>query len=414
MADGDLLSLLLKVEGGEASAAEIGQVKAALRGVEEQNIALKSNFQEGFQHIALRGFTMEAARAAGLGSELRPMLRLVQTGLTEVAVAAGVAGTAALTLTTGFVALGALAFVIHQHFAKHSEDLNKTVEGLQANAKAMDEYVAAGGKMSTAMKDVAELEAGVIKKSLEETLATNKATLALQQQTLARYKDMDAQAGQAGVAADMAPLLATNSKKMQEAEDSIKKTTLAIEENTKGYITHADALKGELEGQKKVSEEDVKIAKSKADLTEKIKMYEAEAAGATDNAYQKREAAINKFSIQQHAAIAKEYKNEVDKAHAIAALDLTVAAQRKANYTATMEVALHAEDTIAGGIGNAFAKTLVEGKDFEVQMKALFTQIAEQIIAELIRVEIQAAITHAALAGALGGGGASTFMGPIR
>ena len=73
-----LLSLYLKVEGGAASAAEIDDLKGRLgeldKEVDATQADISGKFSQKFEHIALRGFLADGARAVGLGGELRPVL----------------------------------------------------------------------------------------------------------------------------------------------------------------------------------------------------------------------------------------------------------------------------------------------------------------------------------------------------
>ncbi len=91
MADENLYSLLIRAEGGDAAAAEIIKSKYALRDVGQESEALKGRFQEGFQHLALKGFITDAGRSIGLGNELRPIIGMLNVGVSQLAETMGLA-----------------------------------------------------------------------------------------------------------------------------------------------------------------------------------------------------------------------------------------------------------------------------------------------------------------------------------
>ena len=59
--------------------------------------------------------------------------------------------------------------------------------------------------------------------------------------------------------------------------------------------------------------------------------------------------------------------------------------------------AKNASDAVVSGFAEGCARSIVEGKNLEDELKNAFKSIAEQVIADLIRIEIQAAITAAAV-----------------
>jgi chromosome segregation ATPase len=163
--------------------------------------------------------------------------------------------------------------------------------------------------------------------------------------------------------------------------------------------------------------EDVASAKAitaaRESLVAKTKILADQAAEATSTASAKRSAEIKKFEDQNRREIEKTYDEAVAKAKetgaslvelerqknaALTQLHSTVAAKQRENFTAMQSEAIKAADSIETAFGDAFAKTLVEGKDFGEQMQQMFKQVAEMIISDLIKIAIQAEITKEAVA----------------
>lgn len=175
MADDSLLSLYLKVEGGEASAAEIDDLKGRLEAldteVDNTQADISSKFSQKFEHIALRGFLADGARAVGLGGELRPVLTALQMGLVGVDEAMG-------PWLLALAAVGGLLYTIHEHSEKQKEDLEDSLKGYQDNTGAVDAYVAAGGRLSAALRAAAESEKQAAAEALKGVLIKNQEKVA--------------------------------------------------------------------------------------------------------------------------------------------------------------------------------------------------------------------------------------------
>lgn len=372
MADGDLLSLLLKVEGGEASAAEIGQVKAALRSVEVQNDALKSRFQEGFQHIALRGFIAQSARAAGVGGELRPILHLIQTGLTGISEAAGLAGSTTLLLGTAFTALAAIGFVVYEHFKKHSESLEQlaqkqttALETTDSLRIALNEYAAevdglpaklntlkdAVDRLSSSQVEAARhTEMDQLSKVRAEIDSRKEKIYTLEQENISlqatiAYSERHGLAT-AGLTAHILKNKDAIEKLDQANRDSIDANIILTDKiisQGEGYKNSEEKAKKLTEAHKKEAEEADKIAKKKEAQDEKdekrreenvikeVKAYEEIEAGrksleeqiklladteaeSIGNAQERKSASIQKFRDEQAKKIEETYQKAIKDA----------------------------------------------------------------------------------------------------
>ena len=147
-------------------------------------------------------------------------------------------------------------------------------------------------------------------------------------------------------------------------------------------------------------------------MAERTKELEASLVEDTRSAWAKKDAAITQFQMKEREAVQKHYQElvlaaknagvqitayEQQKAQAIQAIDNVVAQKRKQNLDVWGEESKKASDAFASGFAGACARSIVEGKNLEDELKNAFKSIAEQVVADLIRIEIQAAITAAAV-----------------
>ena len=134
-----ILALYLKVENGDASAAEIESLKTQLGSLDQEVNEMQGNlqqkFSQKFEHIALRGFLADGALSIGLGGELRPVLAAVQMGLVGVSEAMG-------PWLLGLAALSGLLYTVIEHSKKHSDQLEEDLKRYKDAGKSIDDYVA--------------------------------------------------------------------------------------------------------------------------------------------------------------------------------------------------------------------------------------------------------------------------------
>lgn len=154
----NLLELLIKIEGGTASAQEIAQVQQALRGVGHEHSAIKERFQEGFQHVALKSFISDGASAIGIGGEIRPVIGLLNVGITELGESMGIAaGPIGLTIA-GLAALGGLGALVYEHTKKEAEATGELSAKQSEAVKSTDELRDA---LKEELEEVGKLPAGL-------------------------------------------------------------------------------------------------------------------------------------------------------------------------------------------------------------------------------------------------------------
>lgn len=448
MADTGLLSLMLKVDGGEASAAEITQVTSAIKGVEGESSKLRDRFQEGFQHVALRGFIADAARGIGIGSEMRPVISMLNLATTQLSESFGVLGTSMALATAGLTAIAALGYVVYEHFQKHGEELGKTFKGYMDNVVAIDEYVAAGGRLSAALRAEAQDERDAAAEVLKKITIQNEASLAVAQETLTLALNTEAYAKRSAARNNDTVGLELTAAATKRAQVKVDELTATLEANGHGFATWQEYVKDgtkELKELDKAAEESQKwmdswadnmakdsdkiIAAEEKEKAARLKYYQEVETGvtklkevtsilrdqelqATSESEAKKKAVIDQYRDQHLNSIKIEYDRLITAAHgnageivkieaaknaAVSQLNNTVAAKQKQNYSEIQVVAGQAYDTIANGISNTMARSIVESKNAHDAIIAMQRQVEEQIIASLIRIAIQATITKEAV-----------------
>ena len=500
MADDNLYSLRINVKGGDAAASEIVKSKEALKSVEKESKALKGNFQEGFQHLALHGFLAEAGHSIGLGRELYPIITMLNSGLTAMGEAVGLAGGPVGILITGLAALGGIAYTAYEHFHKTAESLDKlehneaaALKTTNALKQAMADYIAQVGQLpanlqalKTATEELDKAQTAQLTHTEGEQMAALQAQMTANQarqegmrNAITAYQQQLSQMTAAQAAnSELGRQIGFVNQKINEQQDAFTKLNQQYEEvkaniraQADGSSNVQDQLKKETEAHKKAAEAAKKGAEEAARAKESeategkraaaeqkravdaatresqkmMAQYEKEAKAkeaalskelaadrsladmtralaeqaseATMTQHQKQLAQINQFVEKHKEQIQRMYEQE--KAAAIAAGQSTVAAEQdkdaalkalssaaaekeKENQTQIGAAAQQLGGTIESSIGDAFAKSIVEGKNFGDAMKNLSKDIAEQIISDLVRIAIQAAITKVAVGGIFG------------
>lgn len=470
MADAGLLSLLLKIEGGDASAAEVAKVRQALQGVEEENNKLDGKFQKQFTHVGLKAFLKDATHAMGIGGALKPMVSSLSAGFESLADKVGIAGTKAGLIAAALIMVAGLMYKVSQH----ADEVAKKHEEL---AKKQEEALKTTRELGEAFKAYRE-EVGPLPAHLERLAAANE--------RLEKVQRLIVQQNQGKELAGIAAKRIANKGEQQDTEDLIKQlernmaqhdrrsnqykselnllnaykdklnelkgTEAALSQSEEkgkadilargaGAADAADQTKKLTEEHKKQREELEKLSqeedayfeklfqeheretdsfiasvdattKAQGDLNQKRKILADEQYEATDNALQKENAAIKKFYDEQKRSIEEVSRKgieaadgdaqtiiaiEQNKARTLSQLDATVQAKRRMVQTEYQQMVVSGARTTAQAIGNAGAQMLVDGKNVEEALVAMSKQVASQIIADLIRIQIQAKLTKMAL-----------------
>lgn len=432
MADENLYSLLIRVEGGDVAAAEIIKSKYALKAVGAESDALQGKFQEGFQHLALKGFIADAARSVGLGMELRPILSMLNVGITELGESLGIASGGMTLMLTGLAAVAALAVVVHNHFAKHVEDLAAVLKGYQDDAKAIDDYVAAGGRLSTTLATLRKDLESNSQATLQSIMAKNQATLADDQQALRMAQNTLEFTKRHAAQEDLTGLIKVQQKAIEDHQKAVDKDNALLEANAHGFATVAEYAKGGTEAIAKNSEElDKNIKKldqasqartksaekenadiekliaaqgkyeetgqSLAKITEQLNDTAAE---ATRNSYEKRNAAADKFYDDETRRILKLYQEGAANAandpkklaelqkqadDALTAADNAKAAKMRENYSIVAQEGVKAAQLIQSSFNSTFAAMVTGQTRTHQQMVAAQKQLEAQLAASFLK-----------------------------
>ena len=153
------------------------------------------------------------------------------------------------------------------------------------------------------------------------------------------------------------------------------------------------------------------VAEEETGLT-KTKELNAQLVEDTRSEYEKKDAVIDDFLLKEQESTKRHYDQleqdaqkaglnittfEQQRAAQNTAIDDLVAQKRKQNLDVWSQEAKNASDAVVSGFAEGCARSIVEGKNLEDELKNAFKSIAEQVIADLIRIEIQAAITAAAV-----------------
>lgn len=296
--ENSLLTLLLKVEGGTASAAEVELLKGKLESLDTEVNASQSNlqgkFSQNFEHIALRGFLADGMRAIGMSGEMRPVLTVLQMGLM------GVAGAVDIWIV-GLTAVAGLLYTVYEHSKKHAKGLDEVLQKYKDAVTSIDDYVAAGGKLTDALAKVNAQNKEQEASTLKAITATHQKTLADDQATLATLKrhqtqKMDIDGMQMSVSA-----MFDYEKEEKKINDAIDRDTTALQSNAKGYANYSKMVEGETEHLKNNTEEKKKAEEATKKLSEANRKASEE---------QNRLAGVYESAVNSMAEKQKQYTEE--------------------------------------------------------------------------------------------------------
>jgi len=443
-----LYSLLIRVEGGDAAAAEIIKSQYALKQVEVESDGLKGKFQEGFQHLALVGFVADAGRAAGLGREVLPIISMMNMGISEAGAALGIAGGPLTMFVTGLTALAGIAYLVHNHMQEHGADLKSVMAGYKENVSAIDDYVAAGGRLSAALKREAQDTRDALAETLKKITADTAASLTEAQHTLTLAQSTEAYAKRSAARNNDTVGLAATHAATVAAQKAVTDLQSTLEANQHGFATWQEYVKGSTKNLQDLTkagedsqkwldkwsedmgkEADKEIADDARVTAAKLKQYDEVQAGlaklkevtttlrdqelqSTLDTEAKKKAAIDQFRDQHLNAINLEYAKLIDAAHgnaaeivrieqaktaAVSQLSATVAARQRMDYSQIQLAAGQAYDSITTGASQAAAAAVVSGGSAHDKIIALTKSVEEQVVASLIRIAVQATITKEAV-----------------
>lgn len=403
-------NIVLTTTGGSDSAAEIQKATGALQSMTTASSGMEAQFQHRFQHIGLMLFAGDALRASGLGRETRLVVSALNTAITAGGEAAGISAGGFLLVVTALAALAGIAVkVIQNHkdeaeaLAKLADEQQKSYTQYQQEADALEHLAETGGKLPPTLAALLEADKRVaedMKANLLDTQA--KELVALEKQRAALQTSADLHAA------------------FSHALDLVK---ASAEQLLKPFIAVVD----------KTRELAQWISSLLPHMTQHVALT-----GKTKEKYDELTASIEKLKFQHEAMASgatsdlKAMQDAVDKenAHEVAIMDYHVQKfiegkqkELEAHQKALDDMQKKAEHVfgqIGTDIGNAFAKSAVEGKSFTEQMQAAFQRMAEQIISYIVQIIIKQELLYAwqVLTGTVGsgniaggGGGGGSFAG---
>lgn len=401
-------NITLVTSGGSESASEIMKADSAIQSMTRSSAGMEGQFQHRFQHIGLMLFAGDALRASGLGRETRLVVSALNAALMAGETAGGLASGGILLVVTALAALAGILVTVIKHHKDESEALqklidqdNKQYENYQKEIETLNTLSDVGGGLTAhmqALKDADQQVADDLKANMLVALDREVAALQAQQVALQKSADLHAALRQVVVATEeafkqlLAPFLASVNLIGQWASSLSRLLPMSAQ--------HV-ALTGNLK--LKYDELSAAIAKARVQhdtLTENgttdLKKL-ADASVASANARMAADARVAAFQKEQLKEVHEAYSKAYDERQK----------ETEENAKKINEVEKKVADQIGSDFGNAFAKALVEGKSFTEQMKEAFTRMAEQIIADIVKMIVEQEILLAleTATGTVGGGG---------
>lgn len=392
--------------GQSEAKAALDSVTTGMAQVTQEHNKMASKFGNKVEHIGLKLFAGEALRASGLGRETNEVIRLMSMSMNTLqASAAAVA--APITVLIGVVAAGIAIFM---QMKKAAEEKRKALDELrkttQDQIKATDENLRS---ISAFMGAVKQVPPEILKwRDAEENLRKvqiQRMIEADRQLVRSTVEVMNATRERMGVLKEtIGEIERTISSLQSSGVDStvIMAQQGRLAELRREYQKLGDeqvASKAKLEGLfveiKRLTDGQTQSLKEQTDEWNKNKKAAEEAAkkqveasqeeAAADTARYQNWAKLHAQTLEENAKLSKEYYQEYD--------NLGKGAAR----------------SVGQAFGDSFVQMAFHGGSFIDNMLSAFNRLTEQIIADIIRIQVQWMIMSSMTGGA-GGGFSSFFM----
>ena len=451
MADTDV-SVRISATGGSAAADELNKVSGGLDSVGGSQKSLMDTIARPAENIALHTMNRDILDTIGYTGQARPVITAMNQAFTGMAASVGLTTSA---LFPYIAAAGALVAVYSHLKSSHDEE----VSALEENKRALDaslkstndsigEVEAYGKAVGSLPKPLAEwLEA--LKKleaqQIKTAMATERTDLQKTGEELFKakenYKDLSAAIAELKREKDSlhpstmdeyqsyaqisAQLKLTEKQYADEGQNivtSTEKSANLVKELTaqaQGHINNADKMKVEASAAQDSAAEQVKaqsdIAKASAN---RAKLVDEEFKLNAENSAQYYDS-LEKWS-ETSAKIQLKNEEAIQRAKlGTRAIEQAVFDSEEAGFTATdaamaqlREGAEQAYDSMMSGFGNAFAKMVVEGKNFGDSMKEVFKDILEQFLSMIAEMLIRWAAASAIMS-LFPGSGLANFVAGV-
>ena len=391
----DSLSASIDRFGGSAASASGGM--ATLSQATEASVIPHRAAHQAMNLVGADIIAMTGASSAATG----PM-HLLSSTLFAVAMSGGEISLAFVGITA---AIAAASYVVKE-FAGDSKNatdaLATSLKGYKDDTDAINAYTAAGGKLSAALKAVADSTAEATQKTIAGLSATNSAKLATDERTLALAKSSKALIDSGQYSAQYTDGMNSLASSVKSATEAVTADRAAVEANAHGYATWQEYIKGTTKaltdnaetGKKGQAVYDSLNAEAVKYLatSENLQGQQTKASLAFENEMSSMRAAQLSYQV----ALDKRYQDQDAKERASFGLLKTNADNAKSILSSSFQSA-------ANSIGQSFAKIAVEGGNGMQAIKALGIQVTEDLIAKFVSmgvewaaVQVYRTVTHAA------------------
>jgi len=377
------VNISITTNGASQARQALDQAAEGLQGISTKHDQMAGRFQQRFEHIGLRLFAQDALRANGLGGESRMMLSTLSMALSSLG------SGPALLAAAGLGTLVGILIKVHEH-AKNAADSilknidanNKLSTSYAESIKIVDDYIKAGGKATKFLADYKKAQEDAKKATDEQTMAMEKQTVQAIQQNIEKLKDQIREQGDLnqsaklttqGIINQQAGIYAMSNAYSQLGKDALpglNKQLLDANANLKTHQGNIEALKS---GYTTLNAE-------LKQLTDGLSNLDKQGPKFWDDT----------FTAAEHSG--KMQKKQLEEIKKIG------------------EDAYH---SVTKAFSDGVAKMMVEGKSLTETFQNMFKQMAEQVISDIIRMEIEMAVFRSMSIGGGGGFGGfgNVFMG---
>lgn len=407
-------NITLTAIGGDEAAAEINKTTSALGGVASMSRGMEEQFSHRFEHIGLKLFAGDMLRTSGLSAEARPIISTLMLSINSLSAAFGAAAGPILLTVAAIAAVVGITMKVIQHHKDEADALQKLAD---QQSKSYEEYSKEIDALKTlesnstglstallAWRDADQAVADHIKSELLTTLDKEIAALEKQRSAIQSSADLHAQLGKAidAVKAAFEKLVepitraASALQSWAHALASLIPTTLQhVALNDKQLLQYQQLTAAIA---KRRGEEELLANEGTMDVN-KVAEATKKAHDEEEKSWEAMAESISKGEHLQYEELTKLHK--------------AIAEDHKKQMQMQEEAAKQVATQIGSAFGNAFAKMIVEGKNFQEEMNAAFKQLAEKIIEDIIKVEVEWAVLTAMgfPVGGAGGGFLSAFGG---
>jgi len=299
-----------------------------------------SAFAHAFDHFGAHEASLGLAEFAGVTGNVGPLARAMTGGIMAGAEGLGLLTGAAAPLVAGLSLLAGVFLLVKGNEDKHTESLAASLKGLEGNVAAIDDYVAAGGRLTAALQKERDMEQAAALEIVKKIEAQTKATLADDEAALKTAQTTQAYLQRTAARNGDTMGLAAYALEVKKHQDAVTEDTNTLAANEHGFATWQEYVKSGTtvlkEHTKAVAEAEAAEDKAFAVWSRGIDQMNQEEA-----AYGRNYEAITKF-------IAKK-DEEAQKLNAGPGKDDKIAAQ----YQAQVEAAQQAYDQIREKAGHS-------------------------------------------------------------